>query len=108
MKQINKKLQCLSEKNCQGQLRLKKIDYSLKHHGKTTVIPEMEVWQCDTCGERFFPYEASQRIDLAKEFSGKIMLRIDPELHGKINRLAKQHHRSLNQEIQYLLETAAP
>ncbi len=104
---MKKKIQCISEKQCNGHLILQKIDYPLKHNGKTTVIPEIEVWECDTCGERFYPYEASKRIDLYKEYSGKIMLRTDPELHWKLVRLAQKHHRSLNQEIQYLLESVA-
>lgn len=105
MKQLNKNPKCPSEN--QGHLTLRKINYQFKHKGKTIVIPDLEIWECDTCGEQFFPYEASKRIDFYKEFSGKLMVRIDPELHGKLNYLAKKHHRSLNQEIQNLLEAAA-
>lgn len=107
MKRKTKKIQCLSDKSCDGSLILKRVDYTLKHNGRTVAVPEVEVWECDTCKERFYPYEASKKIDLYKEYSGRLMLRINPELHWKLIRLAKKNHRSLNQEISYLLEDFA-
>ncbi|MBU1121305.1 MAG: toxin-antitoxin system HicB family antitoxin [Candidatus Omnitrophica bacterium] len=107
MKKQTKKIQCLSETPCKGHLTIKKVNYTLKHNGKTIIVPEVEIWKCDTCGKYFYPYETSQKIDLYKEFSGRLMLRIDPKLHYRLIRLSKKHHRSLNQEITYLLENAA-
>jgi len=101
----SKEVQCLSEKGCDGTLSLKKIEHKLKVKKKTVIVPNVEVWECDRCGERFYPYEASKKIDMYKEYSGRLMLRIEPEIHLKLTRLAKQHRRSLNQEISYLLET---
>lgn len=107
MKKKNKRIKCLSDKPCDGNLSLKRIDYTIKHESKTIVVPDVEVWECDTCREHFYPYETSKKIDLYKEYSGRLMLRIDPELHWKLIRMAKKHHRSLNQEINYLLENVA-
>jgi YgiT-type zinc finger domain-containing protein len=102
-----KSLKCLADNGCAGKLNLKKIDYSLKHNGKTIIVPDVEILECDTCHEQFYPAQASQKIDLYKECSGKLMLRIDPVLHKKLIRLAKENHRSLNQEISFLLNSAA-
>lgn len=107
MKNKTKKIRCLSNKSCKGLLTLKHIDYTLKHNGKTITVPKVEIWECDTCKERFYPHEASKKIDLYKEYSGRLMLRVNPKLHWRLIRLAKKHHRSLNQEISYLLESAA-
>jgi len=107
MKKKTEKILCLSDKHCEGHLSLKRVEHKIKLKGKTVLVPDIEVWECDRCGERFYPYEASKKIDLHKEYSGKLMLRLDPELHWKLTRIAKKHHRSLNQEINYLLENTA-
>lgn len=107
MKEKTKRIKCISDKSCNGNLVLKRVDYTLKHNGRTIVVPKVEIWECDTCKERFYPYEASKKIDLYKEYSGRLTLRINPKLHWKLIRLAKKHHRSLNQEISYLLEDSA-
>lgn len=99
-----KNAQCLSGSGCTGHLYPKHMDYKLKVSGKTVVVPDIEVLECDTCKERFFPYEASKKIDLYKEHSGRLMLRLNPEIHAKIIILSKRHHRSLNQEINHILE----
>ncbi len=41
----------------------------------------------------------------SKEFSGRILLRIPPTLHGQLNKYARQTGLSLNQYIRNLLET---
>jgi YgiT-type zinc finger domain-containing protein len=99
-----KKIPCLSDKPCNGHLTFKRVDYVIKLKDKTVSVPNIEVWECDLCGERFYPYEASKKIDLYKEYSGRLMLRLEPELHWKLARVANKHHRSLNQEVNYLLE----
>ncbi|MEK6732534.1 MAG: toxin-antitoxin system HicB family antitoxin [Candidatus Omnitrophota bacterium] len=99
-----KKIPCLSDKSCDGHLIFKRINYTIKLKDKTVSVPNIEVWECDLCGERFYPYEASKKIDLYKEYSGRLMLRLEPELHWKLARVANKHHRSLNQEVNYLLE----
>lgn len=99
-----KKIPCLSDKSCDGHLSFKRVNYTIKLKDKTVSVPDIEVWECNLCGERFYPYEASKKIDLYKEYSGRLMLRLEPEIHWKLTRVAKKHHRSLNQEINYLLE----
>ena len=99
-----KKIPCLSDKPCNGHLTFKRVDYAIKLKDKTVSVPDIEVWECNLCGERFYPYEASKKIDLYKEYSGRLMLRLEPELHWKLTRVANKHHRSLNQEVNYLLE----
>ena len=110
-----KKISCLSDKSCDGHLTFKRVNYTIKLSRKsgilpmagkdrTVSVPDIEVWECDLCGERFYPYEASKKIDLYKEYSGRLMLRLEPKLHWKLARVANKHHRSLNQEVNYLLE----
>lgn len=100
-----RKIPCLSDKPCAGKLILKRVNYKIKLKDKIVSVPDVEVWECDLCGERFYPYEASKKIDLYKEYSGRLMLRLEPEVHWKLARAAHKHHRSLNQEVNYLLET---
>ncbi|MCK4248408.1 MAG: toxin-antitoxin system HicB family antitoxin [Candidatus Omnitrophica bacterium] len=104
MKKNVKKISCLSDKHCKGHLVLRRVDHTIKLKNKIVLVPNIEVWECDLCGERFFPYETSKKIDLYKEYSGRLMLRLEPELHCKLIRMAKKDHRSLNQEIHHLLE----
>ncbi len=104
----SKKIQCLSETPCHGQLHFKIIEHKLNVKGKIIAIPNIKVWECDLCGERFYPYESSKKIDLYKQYSGRIMLRINPEIHSELVQIAKKHHRSLNQEINYLLSEHTP
>lgn len=99
-----KKITCLSEKGCKGTLHLKRIKHTIKLNGRRVTVPDVLVWQCDQCDEKFYPYEASRKIDVYKEYSGRLMLRLGPEIHYKLARIAKKHHRSINQEINYLLE----
>ncbi|MDI6792038.1 MAG: toxin-antitoxin system HicB family antitoxin [bacterium] len=106
MKKPSKEIQCLSETPCNGHLHLKTIEHQLNIKGKSMTIPDVEVWECDSCGEHFYPYEASKQIDLYKQYSERITLRIKPELHLKLIQIAKAHQHSLNQEVNYLLEKA--
>ena len=105
MKKNAQKIQCLSDKHCDGHLNLKRVDYTIKLKDRAVSVPDIEVWECDLCGEHFYPYETSKKIELYKEYSGRLMLRLEPEIHYKLSRVAKKNHRSLNQEINYLLET---
>jgi len=106
MKKKTTQISCLSDKDCDGNLILKRIDHIIKLKDRTVKVPDIEVWECDKCGERFFPFEASKKIDLYKEYSGRLMLRLEPKIHFILVRIAKKHHRSLNQEINHLLENA--
>lgn len=100
-----KKIVCLSEKGCSGSLHLKRTKHAIRLKDRAVTIPDVEAWECDRCGERFYPYETSRKIDIYKEYSGRLMLRLEPEIHCKLTKIAKKHHRSINQEINYLLDS---
>lgn len=106
MKKASEEIQCLSETPCNGHLQLKNIEHKLNVKGKTITIPDLKVWECNLCGEHFYPYESSKEIDFYKQYSGRIMLRLNPKLHANLVQFAQKDHRSVNQEINYLLERA--
>jgi YgiT-type zinc finger domain-containing protein len=97
---------CPSESNCEGALRGKTIDYRFRYQGREIVVPDVEVWVCDGCGEQVFPYESARKIETYKKYSGRLNLRINPEMHAELARRAKEHHQSLNQETSQLLEAS--
>jgi len=97
---------CPSDTDCNGELHRKRIDYTFESNGRKIKVPDLEVWQCDQCNEIFFPAEANERIDLSERFSGRFLVRVPPELHCQLTHVAKEHHRSLNQEITFLLSQA--
>jgi predicted HicB family RNase H-like nuclease len=72
------------------------------------MIPDLTVEVCDQCGERVFNAAAARQVQAYKQYSGRILLRLDPELHGRLAQLAKQHHRSLNEELNVRLRTSLP
>jgi YgiT-type zinc finger domain-containing protein len=85
-------------------MTVQSIDYVLHRGRQKIVVPEVEVWVCEKCGERVFPYESSRRIETYKLYSGMVSLRIEPSMHARLAERAKQSHRSLNQEIVHLLK----
>jgi len=99
-------LSCLSDKNCNGYLIRKRVSRTIKLKNRTVTVPDVEVWECDKCGEYFFPYEASKKMEPDKKYSGRIMVRLKPETHRMLDKMARKHHRSLNQEINHLMERA--
>ncbi len=54
----------------------------------------------------FLDYAKEKGISAHKRASGKLTLRLDPEMHHKLSILAKAKHTSLNQVIVESLETA--
>ncbi|MBI4367199.1 MAG: toxin-antitoxin system HicB family antitoxin [Deltaproteobacteria bacterium] len=80
------------------------ITVTLKHRGKFTV-PDVEVDVCTQCGDRIFSAEALRKIEDYKQCTGRLLLRLEPTLHAELLRHARAAHRSLNQEITYLLST---
>jgi len=99
-----KKQKCISEKKCSGIMVEKQIDLKLKRGKKKVTIPEVCVWECDRCGEQMFPYESAEKVEAYKEYSGRLLVRVDPLTHKRIIEKAKKDHRSLNQEISYWIE----
>lgn len=88
-----------------GKTEIKKINYQLKtKRGKKIIIPNLEVEECTCCGERIFSLEAARKIEAYKTHSGRLVVRLKPEVHARLSDLAQKHQRSLNQEINFLLE----
>ena len=103
-----KKMKCFSEENpdCKGIVYPVKVDEVVKNEVGTITLHDLEILQCDTCKEKFYPSKAIKKISAYKKYSGKFVLRVDPALHSELSTKAKQHHRSLNQEVIHLLEEA--
>ena len=101
-------MRCLSEDHpdCKGVLQSIKIDKKIKTSKGKVTLHDVEVLECDVCKEQFYPAKTLKLISAYKKYSGKFLLRVDPLLHAEIVTKAKKHHRSLNQEVSYLLEEA--
>ncbi|MBI1745256.1 MAG: YgiT-type zinc finger protein [Acidobacteria bacterium] len=90
----------------EGTTEIKKINYQLKAKGgRKIIIPDLEIEECTHCGERIFGMKAARLIEVHKAHSGRLLVRLKPEVHAQLRELARKHHRSLNQEINFLLET---
>jgi len=90
-----------------GKMITKIIDYEIADaSGDKVIIPDIEVDICDTCGEKFFGYEAALKLEQAKKKGNRIVLKLKPELFKQISNLAEKHRRSLNEEVNSLLEAA--
>jgi YgiT-type zinc finger domain-containing protein len=99
-----RKIRCLADTDCQGTIEVQHITYPLKVGKKTILVPDVEVWVCQRCGERFYPAESSRKIEAYKHYSGRLNVRINPELQAQLARQAKEHQRPLEQEVSELLE----
>lgn len=90
----------------QGNMVTKTIDYEIVDSlNRKTVIPNIEVDICDTCGEKFFGYEAAVRLEEIKKLGNRVTLYLNPELQKRIKTLAEKHKRSFEEEVKYILET---
>jgi len=88
-----------------GKMRTRIIDYEIVDtSGEKVVIPDVEVDICDTCGEKFFGYEAALKLEEVKKKSARVVLNLKPEIFKQISNLAEKHRRSLNEEVNSLLE----
>lgn len=96
------------EPDCTGHYVAKKRDITMRRKSGPIVIKDSEYWECDTCGSFVTAKEEVQRIrDEAKElteYTGRLTLRLPPELHRELVLQAKTNHRSLNNELTYRLE----
>lgn len=95
---------CEEHPKCQGQIKISREDYKIKSEGRAIVVPDVEVWVCQKCGDKFFPAQSSQKIDGYKHCSGKFSLRMEPPVHWALLHIAKSHRRSVNQEINQIVE----
>lgn len=71
--------------------------------GRKFTVPDVEVDVCDSCDDRIFGAEALSKIEDYKKCTGKFLVRLEPTLHARLVQEARQSHRSLNQQISYLL-----
>jgi predicted HicB family RNase H-like nuclease len=103
-----KKQPCFSDDhpNCKGTLHPVTVHQTVKTESGSRAEIELELLECDTCKDRFYPSEAMKKISAYKKYSGKFVLRVDPTLHAELANAANKHHRSLNQEVSHLLEEA--
>lgn len=89
----------------QGKMITTIMDYEIVDaSGDKVTIPEIEVDICDTCGEKFFGYEAALKLEEVKKKSARVVLNLKPEIYKQISNLAEKHRRSLNEEVNSLLE----
>jgi hypothetical protein len=95
-------LKC-EEEGCAGTMMRKTRNISFQSRGKTITIPDSEYWECDTCEAMVTTQKEINRLRKEAteptERSGRLVLRMPPELHQRLVELASQHHRSLNGEI---------
>lgn len=88
-----------------GKMVAKIIDYEIvAASGSKVAIPDIEVDICDTCGEKFFGYEAALKLEQVKKKGNRVVLNLKPELFKQISNLAEKHRRSFDEELNYLLE----
>lgn len=71
--------------------------------GRKFTVPDVEVDVCDKCGDRTFSAESLRKMEDFKQCSGRLLVRLDPSLHARLLNEARESHRSLNQQISYLL-----
>lgn len=63
---------------------------------------------CQECGETTIPgpevRKATESIRAAQGYSGKLIIRMSPTLHKRVADLAREHGKSLNQELVEIIE----
>ncbi len=74
--------------------------------GTRYMAEDLEVWACAACGESLLHIKEWERAEeeIRKKYSGQFRLRVAPALHAKLVQAAKDDHRSLNQEVVYLIQ----
>ena len=94
--------------DCSGQYAPKKRDLVLTVGGNRVTIQDTEYWECEECGAFVTAREESRRIRKEArqqaEYSGRLVVRMDPSMHRQLTELAEANHRSLNGEILYRLK----
>lgn len=95
---------CEEHPKCQGRIKVTSENYKIKSEGRTILVPEVEVWVCQKCGDKFYPAESSKKIDGYRFCSGKFSLRMDPPTHWALLHIAKSHRRSVNQELNQIID----
>ncbi len=89
----------------QGTTRTIRIDYKIKdERGLEFVVPDLEVKECDFCGELIFNMAALRKARQQMGATEKLSIRLKPDLHATLLSRAKRSKRSLNEEVQHLIE----
>lgn len=106
MIESKKTMKCFCEDHpkCQGQIKVLLEDYKIKSRGGVILVPDVEIWVCRKCGDKFYPAQSSKKIDSYRLCSGKFSLRMEPPIHWALLHISKSHRRSVNQEINQILE----
>ena len=90
-----------------GNMVAKIMDYKFTDSiNNEVMIPEIEIDICDTCGEKFFGYEAAKKLEAVKKRGNRVTLYLKPKLLKRIEKLAEKHETSFDQEVNSLLETS--
>jgi YgiT-type zinc finger domain-containing protein len=92
---------------CVGHYVKKLRDLTFKRNGGTITIKNSEYWECDVCGSFVTSKEEMKRIRVNTReqiaYTGRLTLRLSPELHQQLAEEAQSNHRSLNNELAYRL-----
>lgn len=93
---------------CGGQYVKKKRDITMKRRSGPIVIRDSEYWECESCGGFVTSLEEEQRIRAyvrsETSYTGRLTVRLSPELHRLLSLEAEHNRRSLNNELAYRLE----
>lgn len=76
--------------------------------GQRHVVRDVLTWKCTRCRESLVHAREIREAEAAvrDRYSGQFRLRVAPELHQRLVKVARKHRRSLNQEIVHLIERA--
>lgn len=95
------------ETDCEGQYVKAFRDITLKRGGIPITIKDSAYWECGSCGSFVTSREEMKRIqESARQqtaYTGRLTVRLSPELHQQLAEEAHNNHRSLNNELAYRL-----
>jgi len=96
------------EPDCSGQYVKKLRDIKMRRKSGPITIQNSEYWECEECGSFVTAKEEVQRIQeqarSQESYTGRLTVRLSPELHRQLVEAAQNNRRSLNNELAYRLE----
>lgn len=88
-----------------GRTHVTKTDYHLRdENGAEFVVPDLEVEECDHCGQRIFNMQAVRKARQTLGANPKLLIHLKPDLHKTLVNRAQKSNRSLDEEVQRLIE----